>query len=570
MSAELACGRRGGQLYNRANQQEPTGMTRLHSRKRTWTALTHGSALTLAPVLALAFVACGKSGAGGSGAGGSAAAGGTTGTDASVGAGGTTGTGGAVAAGDSVLMHHKNLNRDGLYVQPALTKAAAAGLHKDTTFVSPPLQGQVFAQPLFVDGGAAGQDLIIVATENNNVYGLNGKTGAQVWMKTLGAPVPLASMPCGNIDPYGVTGTPVIDLASRTLYVGAMTTPDAGTTKRHLVFAMSIDDGSMKAGWPVDVAAKAGSGGTAFTAAPQSQRGALAILGDRLYVPYGGLYGDCGNYHGWVVAIALGDPTQVQAWATTARAGGIWAPSGVVSDGQSIYVTTGNTQGATMNMWGGGEGLVRFAPGASFPTPAYWAPTNWLALDNADLDLGGTGPVVVDLAGSTPSRVAVALGKDGNGYLIDRDNLAGVGAPLSMIHAATSQIITAAALYKTASATYVAFRAPGASCTNAAGDLTTLKLMPGTPPRLVASWCATQGGSGAPIVTTTDGQSDAIVWGLGAEGDGHLHGFDGDTGSQIFSGAATTIAGLHRFNSPIAAKGRIFVAADGGVVAFTP
>jgi len=131
-------------------------MTRLHSRKRTRTALTHGSALTLAPVLALAFVGCGKNGAGSSGAGGSAAAGGTTGGDASIGSGGTTGgTGGAVAVGDSVLMHHKNLNRDGLYVQPALTKAAAAGLHKDTTFVSPPLQGQVFAQPLFVDGGAA-------------------------------------------------------------------------------------------------------------------------------------------------------------------------------------------------------------------------------------------------------------------------------------------------------------------------------------------------------------------------------------------------------------------------------
>jgi len=545
-------------------------MTRLHCRKRAPTALTHCSALALAPALALAFVACGKSGAGGSGAGGSASAGGTTGADASVGSGGATGVGGTVAAGDSVLMHHKNLNRDGLYVQPALTKTAAAGLHKDTTFVSPPLQGQVFAQPLFVDGGAAGQDLIIVATESNNVYGLDGKTGAQVWMKTLGAPVPLANMPCGNIDPYGVTGTPVIDLGSRTLYVGAMTTPDGGTTKRHLVFAMSIDDGSMKAGWPVDVAAKAGNAGIAFTSAPQSQRGALAILGDRLYVPYGGLYGDCGTYHGWVVAIALGDPTQVQAWSTTARAGGIWAPSGVVSDGQSLYVTTGNTFGATMNMWGGGEGLVRFALGASFPTPAYWAPTNWLTLDNGDLDLGGTGPVVVDLAGSTPSRLAVALGKDGNGYLVDRDNLAGVGAPLAMIHAATAEIITAAALYKTAQATYIAFRAPGASCTNGAGDLTTLKLMPGTPPRLVASWCATQGGGGAPIVTTTDGQSDAIVWGLGAEGDGHLHGFDGDTGTQIFSGAATTIAGLHRFNSPIAAKGRIFVAADSGVVAFTP
>jgi hypothetical protein len=171
-------------------------MTRLYDRMRTRTALTHCSALALVPALALAFVACGKSAAGGSGAGGSAAAGGTTGADASVGSGGASGTGGTVAAGDSVLMHHKNLNRDGLYVQPALTKAAAAGLHKDTTFVSPPLQGQVFAQPLFVDGGAAGQDLIIVATESNNVYGLNGKTGAEVWMKNLGAPVPLGRARC--------------------------------------------------------------------------------------------------------------------------------------------------------------------------------------------------------------------------------------------------------------------------------------------------------------------------------------------------------------------------------------
>src|SRR5262249_46495889 len=159
-----------------------------------------------------------------------------------------------------------------------------------------------------------------VVSETNNVYALNGANGSVVWMKNVGTPVPLSSMPCGNIDPFGITGTPVIDIATRTLYLDAMVTPNGGTTKQHLVFALSIDDGTTKAGWPVDMAAKVQVNNTTFTAAPQSQRGALAFLNGTLYVPFGGLYGDCGNYHGWLVAISTTNPTQVQAWATSAHA----------------------------------------------------------------------------------------------------------------------------------------------------------------------------------------------------------------------------------------------------------
>src|SRR5205814_855630 len=108
-------------------------------------------------------------------------------------------------------------------------------------------------------------------------------------------PVPLDALPCGNIDPLGVTGTPVIDASTRTLFVDAMTTPDGGTTKRHLVFALSIATGATRPGWPVDVSATV----PGLRSVQQNQRGALALLAGRVYVPFGGHFGDCGSYHGF-------------------------------------------------------------------------------------------------------------------------------------------------------------------------------------------------------------------------------------------------------------------------------
>jgi hypothetical protein len=478
-------------------------------------------------------------------------------------------------------MHHKNLNRDGVYIQPALTKAAVATLKADSAFNATVVNGAVYAQPLFVDGGGTGRDLLIVATELNNLHALDAATGAEIWTKNLGAPVPLSSMPCGNIDPFGITGTPVIDFASRTIFLDAMTTPDAGATKKHLIFALSIDTGAVKSGWPVDVGAVAKSGSTTFNNPPQGQRGALAIVDGMLYVPFGGLYGDCGSYHGWVIALSISDPTQVQSWATAQPAGGIWAPAGVSSDSTYIYVATGNTQTtSTNNAWGGGDAVIRLGIGAAFANaPAYYAPLNWLDLDNGDLDLG-TAPIVFDLAGSTPGQLAIVFGKDGGAYLLDRTNLGGIGNAIggtgSGAHTScatlkgvtTNEVISAPVLYKTPTATYVSFKGNGAKCTSGSGDLTTLKIVPGTPPSLAYSWCAA-GGTGSPMVTTSDGTNDVIVWVPGADDNNFLHAFDGDTGTAIaFAGSTVQIPKMRRFNAPIAAKGRIFVAADNAVEAF--
>ncbi len=480
----------------------------------------------------------------------------------------------APPSGDSVLTHHKNLSRDGVYVQPTLTKAALATLHKDPTFTVtlPDANDAVYAQPLFVDGQGAGKDLVIVATEANNVYALDAASGAQVWNAALGTPVPLASMSCGNIDPYGVTGTPVIDWASRTIFVAALVLAPSGP--QHQIHARSIDTGTAVAGFPIIVNLVAKSGATTFTDKAQGQRGALSVFGGTLFVPYGGLYGDCSPYHGWVLAIPLASPASVVAWATVAPAGGVWAPGGVASDGTSAFVATGNTfAGAT---WGGGDAVFQLAPGAGFGTPASsFAPANWKALDNSDLDLG-TAPVLFDQAGSTPSTLLVVLGKDGNGYLLDRTHLPGVGSALSPVagqsytlRMTSNEMISAPVVYSTAAATYAVVKGNGASCTSGSGTLTAVKVVPGAPPTLAPSWCAGNG-SGAPMVTTTDGHANAVVWEMGAEGDSVLEAFDGDTGVAIpFTGHATSIPNMRRYNTPIAAKGRIFVPADRTVVAFT-
>jgi hypothetical protein len=381
--------------------------------------------------------------------------------------------------------------------------------------------------------------------------------------------VKLSSLPCGNIDPLGITGTPVIDASSNGLFVDAMTTPDGGTTKKHLIFGLSLADGSVLPGYPIDVGATATAGGLTFDSAVQNQRGALLIVDGTLYVPYGGHYGDCGKFHGWVVAVPLANPSAVQAWATSAQGGGAWAPGGVSSDGTSMYVATGNTFGAST--WGGGESVIRLGKLATFSgVPSdYFAPLDWMSLDAGDVDIGGTAPMIFDLDGATPSKIAVALGKNGKAYVLDRTNLGGVSnAPVSA-KVSSGEIINAAAAYPAADGMFVAFNGPGSGCPNGAGDLVALKIGVASPPTLTTAWCANEHGSGSPMVTTTDGHSGPIVWTLGVEGDSKLHGYDGATGAELFNGGSDVMTGLKHFATPIAAKGRIFAAGTSSVYAFT-
>jgi outer membrane protein assembly factor BamB len=158
-------------------------------------------------------------------------------------------------------------------------------------------------------------------------YALNASNGSIIWQRNVGTPI-TSGLPCGNINPLGITGTPIVDLASRSLFFDAETTPTAGTFK-HMIYSLNVDTGDINPGWPVDVSAVV----PGFDSSVQSQRAALAIASGILYVPYGGRFGDCGNYRGRLVGVQISNPSGVMAWTTTAIGGGVWGVGGVAVDG---------------------------------------------------------------------------------------------------------------------------------------------------------------------------------------------------------------------------------------------
>jgi outer membrane protein assembly factor BamB len=413
--------------------------------------------------------------------------------------------------------------------------------------------------------------VLIVATENDEVHAIDAKSGSQLWTRSLGRPVTLSTQPCGNIDPLGITGTPVIDEASQAVYLGATIGDASGA--HHRVFALSLKDGAPLPGWPIDVAEALAAHGQHFNTRFQNQRGALAILGGRVYVPYGGHYGDCGDYLGWVVGLSLRDPRDIVSWSTRGRGGGIWAPGGISSDGRALFVATGNSIGTST--WSDGEAVFRLMPDLRHEERSqdFFAPSDWRALDERDADLGGSNPLPLNVSTGAGSKLLVlALGKDARGYLLDGNNLGGIGGSLASAVVSTRSIRTAPAGYPAADGVFVAFEGPGANCptSRSGGNLTVLHIRAGSPPSLDTAWCGAFKGEGSPIVTTADGRANPIVWIVGAEGDGLLHGFRGDTGEPLFTGggSANAMTGLRHFQTLLAAGDRLYVGADGRIYAF--
>jgi hypothetical protein len=457
----------------------------------------------------------------------------------------------------NVTQKNNNPSRDGHYIDAAFTPTNAANLTRDIGFTGA-VVGNVHAQPLYIEGGANGP-MVIVVTASNNVYALHADTGTVIWSRTDIGPAVTSGLPCGNISPVGIIGTPVVDLASRSLFFDALI---QGNPIKHFIYSLNVDTGATNAGgWPVDI----NSAGIGFTSLAQEDRGALALVNGIVYVPYSGYLGDCGDYHGWVVGVHIDNPSIVGGWATAAQGGGIWGHSGVASDGTNMFVITGNTFTNQGDPWSGGEAIVRLQAGPIFsgnPTD-FWAPANWQSLDNSDTDLGGCSAILIDVPGANPSQLVLALGKDGNAYLVNRNNLGGVAGPVTSLGVDGTLLGQSSATYTTAEGTYFVFRA-GSS------QIKAYKITATSPPAITFAWEQTQSGRGSPWVTTTDGINNAIVWVVGAQGDHRLHGYNGDTGAVVYAGggADELMTGDRKWNSGIVARGSIYVANDNKVYKF--
>jgi polyvinyl alcohol dehydrogenase (cytochrome) len=269
------------------------------------------------------------------------------------------------------------------------------------------LDGAVYGQPLVVGG------LVIAATEHDSVYALRTSTGQVAWHATLGTPVPLGSLPCGNIDPLGITGTPAYDRAAGRVYAVAET-----TGFRHVLFGLSVASGAVTF--------------RRYIPAPDGhqrndqQRPALAIAHGRAYVEFGGLFGDCGQYRGSVAAVPLTGNGPIASFVVpTAREGAIWGTAGpVFGRGGDFYASAGNgAQTDPGKPFDGSDSVNELTPGLH--RARYFAPRGWAADNASDADLGSTQPAL------TADGSMLIVGKSGTGYLLRAGHLGGIGSQLA-------------------------------------------------------------------------------------------------------------------------------------------
>jgi outer membrane protein assembly factor BamB len=271
------------------------------------------------------------------------------------------------------------------------------------------LDGAVYAEPLVVD------DHVLVVTENDSMYSLD-LDGNVVWRRHVGAPVPLAELPCGNIDPLGMTGTPIYSPHTGLVYVAA----ELDDPIRHRLYAIDAETGTVSWSRSLDQ--------DGMEVAPHQQRAALAIAKGRVWVTFGGLAGDCGQYHGWVIGNPLDGSGRTKAYQQPSdREAGIWAPSGPAVDASGdLFVAVGN--GAALEPPYDDSDSVLKLHGAH--KVDLFAPSNWAEENADDKDLGSTGPLLFRAFGRD---FVFADGKEGTGYLLDQTELGGIGGQLATI-----------------------------------------------------------------------------------------------------------------------------------------
>jgi outer membrane protein assembly factor BamB len=417
---------------------------------------------------------------------------------------------------------HKNLSRTGF--DPGI--ASFNSVRPNWRSVT--LDGEVYAEPLTVGKN------VIIATEGDTVYDLNGETGQLVWSSHLGTPVNGASLPCGDIDPSGITGTPTIDTFREIIYVVAFVQPPM----HHELFALDLSTGEVKFHFSID---PPGADPTV-----QQQRAALALSGDYVYIAYGGLDGDCGTYHGWVVGsnvsgtvTGAGSERLLSYEVPTGWAGGIWGPSGPAIDSSgNIFVATGNS-GST-STFDFGDSVIKLS--ADLKQLDWFAPTNWSQLNADDTDLGSTGPIILN------SNFIFQIGKEGVGYLLDAGKLGGIGGQLF-----SAQVCSGGAYGG------LAFSSPYliVPCAN---GIVSLNMNLDSSPSFSVAWRGPSFVAGPPIIAGN------AVWTLDVT-NGVLYVLNLEDGHALFQ---STVGAVTRFNSIGAGDREIFVAANRMVLAYLP
>jgi hypothetical protein len=355
------------------------------------------------------------------------------------------------AAGLAIVStyHNDNARTGQNIIETALTPGNVNAAHFGKLY-SFPVDGSVYAQPLYMPQvampGNGIHNVVIVATQHDSVYAFDADspTPAPLWkVSFLNPEVGITTLSPTDVNAsdilpeIGITSTPVIDVASNTLYLVAATKENGAFY--HRLHALDMTSGAEKFGGPRIIQASypgtaqdGNDGVLSFSSRFQLQRAALLLSQGKVLVAFAS-NADSGLYHGWVVAYDAVTMKQAGAWVSTPNGyqGGIWMSGcGISADaGGNLYLSIANgpfdaygeQPGANFS-----DSIVKLRSGTHGLTLSdFFTPFNQAKMAQDDLDLGSSGVVLLpDQPGPYP-HLAISSGKNGHIYLLNRDNFGG-------------------------------------------------------------------------------------------------------------------------------------------------
>lgn len=371
----------------------------------------------------------------------------------------------------SVTTQHNDNTRAGLNSNELALTTSNVNSRQFGKLFTLNVDGQVYSQPLVVGGlsiGRAAHNVLFLATVNNSVYAFDADSGNLYWQKSFTAPgmrTPVSTdMNSQWCTPYtdftsniGIVGTPVIDTSSGTIYFVARST-DGNNFVQHL-HAISIVTGTDISGSPVQISASipgTGDGSigglVSFDPMRNNQRQGLTLVNGVVYITYSS-HCDWNPYHGWILGYNAQTLQQVTVYNDTpgGENGGIWESGmGMAADSSgNLYVTTGNGTVGQGNLYtesgngtdetdpnpdptnpaNRGESALKLTPsGDSLQISSYFTPTNYVYCDINDLDYGSMGTFLIP-----HSNYYLTGAKDGNIYLLNKDNMGGYSAASNQV-----------------------------------------------------------------------------------------------------------------------------------------
>ena len=473
---------------------------------------------------------------------------------------------------DGVFTYHNDKARDG-----ANTKEYALNTSnvKSATFgkrFACSIDAAAYAQPLWVANMAIGggtHNIVLAATQHDTVYAFDADASPchTYWSKSLLASGEtwVTDSDVGNtgdlVPDIGIVGTPVIDPATKTLYV--VSKSKNGTTFHQRLHALSLTDGSEKFAGPKDIAFS--SGGVTFDPLRQNERCGLALVNGVVYIAYAS-HGDRPVYYGWIVGYSASTLAQVSVFndstvgAADGKNAGIWMAGGAPSADSSnnLYVITGN--GAFNGTTQFGDSFLKLPSSLAAPS-SFFTPNDESILNGGDTDLGSGGAaVLVDEPSSPVPHLLIGGGKDGRLFLLNRDNLGGHTSTDSGVvqnYGVGNGIFSTPAFWQ--NTVYIA---------PSGGHLQAISFNTTTGKLTAASQSAQSFGfPGSTPSVSSQGSSNGIVWTLervnGASA--VLHAYDATNVATELWNSGSTAGQSVKFTVPTVANGKVYLGTAGEI-----